>query len=47
LLARRPVRTAGIAYSGLVRPRDCSLATGRARELLETRLRGAREVLDP
>jgi dTDP-4-dehydrorhamnose reductase len=47
LLARRPVRTAGIADSGLVRPRDCSLATGRARELLETRLRGAREVLDP
>ena len=47
LLARRPVRTSSIADSGLVRPRDCSLATGRARELLETRLRGAREVLDP
>jgi dTDP-4-dehydrorhamnose reductase len=47
LLARAPVRTASIAESGLVRPRDCSLAIDRARELLRTPLRGAREVLYP
>jgi hypothetical protein len=29
-----------------VRPRDCSLAIDRARELLRTTLRGAREVLE-
>jgi dTDP-4-dehydrorhamnose reductase len=45
LLAGAPVRTASIAESGLVRPRDCSLDTARAVELLQTRLRGAREVL--
>jgi hypothetical protein len=27
------------------RPRNCTLATGRAQELLGTRLRGVREVL--
>jgi dTDP-4-dehydrorhamnose reductase len=47
LLAGNPVRTATIAGSGLVRPRDCSLAIDRARGLLRTRLRGAREVLEP
>jgi dTDP-4-dehydrorhamnose reductase len=47
LLARRPVRRATIGGSGLVRPRDCSLAIDRAGELLRTRLRGAREVLEP
>jgi dTDP-4-dehydrorhamnose reductase len=47
LLAGHPVRTDSIAGSGLVRPRDCSLDSGRARELLRTRLRGAREVLEP
>jgi dTDP-4-dehydrorhamnose reductase len=46
LLARRPVRAASVAESGLVRPRDCSLAIDRARGLLGTRLRGAREVLE-
>jgi dTDP-4-dehydrorhamnose reductase len=47
LLAGAPVRTATIAGSGLVRPRDCALAIDRARALLRTPLRGAREVLDP
>jgi dTDP-4-dehydrorhamnose reductase len=47
LLRRAPVRTASIAESGLVRPRDCALASDRARGLLGTRLRGAREVLYP
>jgi dTDP-4-dehydrorhamnose reductase len=47
LLAGAPVRTASIAESGLVRPRDCALAIGRARELLRTPLRGARDLLDP
>lgn len=45
LLAGHPVRAASTSESGLVRPRDCSLAIDRARELLRTRLRGAREVL--
>ncbi len=45
LLAGRPVRTATVAGSGLVRPRDCSLAIEPARGLLRSRLRGAREVL--
>ena len=45
LLAGRAVRAAKSSDSGLVRPRDCSLAIDRARELLHTRLRGAREVL--
>ncbi|MFL6154352.1 MAG: hypothetical protein ACJ72B_18400, partial [Ornithinibacter sp.] len=45
LLAGRRVRTATVAGAGLVRPRDCSLATETASSLLRTRLRGAREVL--
>jgi dTDP-4-dehydrorhamnose reductase len=44
-LTGAPVRTATIVESGLRRPRDCALATGRARGLLRTRLRGVREVL--
>ena len=47
LLARRAVRAASTADAGVVRPRDCSLAIDRARGLLRTRLRGAREVLEP
>jgi dTDP-4-dehydrorhamnose reductase len=47
LLAGAPVRTASIAESGLVRPRDCLLAIDRARALLRTPLRGACDVLDP
>jgi dTDP-4-dehydrorhamnose reductase len=47
LLARRAVRAASMAEAGVVRPRDCSLAIDRARGLLRTRLRGAREVLEP
>jgi dTDP-4-dehydrorhamnose reductase len=47
LLAGAPVRTASIAESGLVRPRDCALAIDRARALLRTPLRGACDVLDP
>jgi len=47
LLAGKPVRTASIAESGLVRPRDCTLAIDRARELLRTPLRGAHDLLDP
>ncbi|MEA2362488.1 MAG: dTDP-4-dehydrorhamnose reductase [Thermoleophilaceae bacterium] len=46
LLAGRPVRAATTAESDSVRPRDCSLAIARARKLLGTRLRGAREVLE-
>ena len=45
LLVGAPVHTASIADSGLVRPRDCSLAIDRALEVVGTRLRGAREVL--
>ena len=45
LLAGYPVRAASSSDSGLVRPRVCSLAIDRARGLLRTRLRGAREVL--
>jgi dTDP-4-dehydrorhamnose reductase len=47
LLARRTLRAASTADTGVVRPRDCSLAIDRARGLLRTRLRGAREVLEP
>jgi len=47
LLAGRAVRAASMADSGVVRPRDCTLAIERARGLLRTRLRGAREVLEP
>jgi dTDP-4-dehydrorhamnose reductase len=47
LLAGRSVRAASTADAGVVRPRDCSLAIDRARGLLRTRLRGAREVLEP
>jgi dTDP-4-dehydrorhamnose reductase len=46
LLAGRPVRAASASESDLVRPRDCSLAIDRARRLLRTPLRGAREVLE-
>jgi dTDP-4-dehydrorhamnose reductase len=46
LLAGPSIRTASISESGLIRPRDCSLAIDRAGELLQTRLRGAREVLE-
>jgi dTDP-4-dehydrorhamnose reductase len=45
LLAGGAVRAASAAESGLVRPRDCSLAIERARGLLRTPLLGAREVL--
>ncbi len=48
LLAGAPVRSASAADADTVRPRDCSLASDRARGMLRTRLRGAREVLgDP
>ena len=47
LVAGRAVRAASTADAEVVRPRDCSLAIDRARELLRTRLRGAREVLEP
>jgi dTDP-4-dehydrorhamnose reductase len=47
LLAGRAVRAGSTADAGVVRPRDCSLAIDRARGLLRTRLRGAREVLEP
>jgi dTDP-4-dehydrorhamnose reductase len=47
LLAGRAVRGASLADAGVVRPRDCTLAIDRARGLLRTRLRGAREVLGP
>jgi len=45
VLAGHPVRAATSSDSDVVRPRDCSLAIDRARALLRTRLRGAREVL--
>jgi dTDP-4-dehydrorhamnose reductase len=47
LLAPDPerVRASSIAESGLVRPRNCVLSSARARAVLRTRLRGAREVL--
>jgi len=44
--AGAPIRAASISSSGLVRPGDCSLAIDRARAVLRTRLRGAREVLE-
>jgi dTDP-4-dehydrorhamnose reductase len=48
LLTGGPVVAASLADASEVRPRDCSLAIERARALLGTRLRGAREVLkDP
>jgi dTDP-4-dehydrorhamnose reductase len=47
LLTGRGLRAASTADSGVVRPRDCSLAIDRASGLLRTRLRGAREVLEP
>jgi dTDP-4-dehydrorhamnose reductase len=48
LLAPDPERVAAatIAASGLTRPRNCALSSARAAALLETRLRGAREVLE-
>ena len=47
LLAPHPerVRGATLAEAGPLRPRNCSLSSARAGELLRTRLRGAREVL--
>jgi dTDP-4-dehydrorhamnose reductase len=47
LLAPHPgrVRGAPLARSEHVRPRNCSLSSARARDLLGARLRGAREVL--
>jgi dTDP-4-dehydrorhamnose reductase len=47
LLAPQVERVAGatLAESGVIRARDCSLSIERARALLRTRLRGAREVL--
>jgi dTDP-4-dehydrorhamnose reductase len=39
------LRSSTIADSGLLRPRDCSLDSSRARALLQTRLRSVREVL--
>jgi dTDP-4-dehydrorhamnose reductase len=39
------LRRSTIAEVGLVRPRNCALSSERARALLRTRLRGAREVL--
>ncbi|MEA2332826.1 MAG: dTDP-4-dehydrorhamnose reductase [Thermoleophilaceae bacterium] len=44
--AASPPRSSTVAGSGLARPRNCPLAVDRARELLGTRLRGAREVLE-
>jgi dTDP-4-dehydrorhamnose reductase len=46
LLSGAEVRTATIAESGQRRPRDCSLASDRARALLTAPPRGAREVLE-
>jgi dTDP-4-dehydrorhamnose reductase len=48
LLSPHPerVRGAPLSESGLVRPRNCSLSSARAGEVLRTRLRGAREVLE-
>jgi dTDP-4-dehydrorhamnose reductase len=48
LLAPHPerVRGAALAEAGLVRPRNCALSSERARGLLRTRVRGAREVLE-
>jgi dTDP-4-dehydrorhamnose reductase len=39
------LRRSTIAEAGLERPRNCALSSERARALLRTRLRGAREVL--
>lgn len=48
LLSPHPeaVRASSIAESGLVRARNCVLSSARAAALLDTRLRGAREVLE-
>ncbi len=45
LVAGEGVRCAPSTSLGLVRPLDCTLDSSRARALLRTRLRGAREVL--
>jgi dTDP-4-dehydrorhamnose reductase len=47
LLSPHPerIRAMTIGESGMVRPRNCALSSARAAALLETRLRGAREVL--
>ena len=39
------LRSTTVAESGQLRPRNCALACDRARALLATRLRGARDVL--
>jgi dTDP-4-dehydrorhamnose reductase len=39
------LRRSTIAEAGLERPRNCALSSERARAVLHTRLRGAREVL--
>jgi dTDP-4-dehydrorhamnose reductase len=39
------IRRSSIAEAGLIRPRNCALATDRAARLLRTRMRGAREWL--
>jgi dTDP-4-dehydrorhamnose reductase len=46
LLSGGPVRSASLADATEARPPDCSLSCERARALLGTRLRGAREVLN-
>jgi len=45
LFARREVRCTTTVEAGVVRPLDCTLCSARARSLLQTRLRGCREVL--
>jgi dTDP-4-dehydrorhamnose reductase len=44
-LSTERIRRTSIAEAGLERPRNCALATDRARSLLGTQLRGARECL--
>jgi dTDP-4-dehydrorhamnose reductase len=46
LLRGGPVRAASLAEASERRARDCSLSIERAKGLLDTRLRGAREVLE-
>ncbi len=45
LVARRQLPCTTTAEAGVVRPLDCTLDSSRARKLLQTRLRGVREVL--
>ena len=46
LLSPHPERVRGAPLGDRPRPRNCALSSARARQLLRTRLRGAREVLD-